>query len=122
MDLDQESQDMPPKKKGRVSALLGDLFKDDSNNSTARSAEEISRTEIQKYCAEDKLELDKNPLEWWGQRKMLFPYLAQLIRKIFCVTATSCPSERLFSAAGNLVNQKRSWKCGQDTVFVRKFE
>ena len=39
---------------------------------------------------------------------MLFPYLAQLIRKIFCVTATSCPSERLFSAAGNLVNQKRS--------------
>ena len=42
VDLDQESQDMPPKKKGRVSALLGDLFKDDSSNSIARSAEEIS--------------------------------------------------------------------------------
>ena len=81
--MDQESQDMPPtpKKKGRVSALLDDCFKDDSSNSTARSAEEISQTEIKKYFAEDKLELDKNPLEWCAQRKMLFHILHKIDQK-----------------------------------------
>lgn len=99
---------LPPTKKGRVSALLGDLFKDDGAHPTTRTAEEISRAEVQRYCAEDKLDLDKNPLEWWKQRKIQFPYLIQLIREIFCITATSCPSERLFSAAGNLITQKRN--------------
>ena len=60
-------KDLPPKKKGRVSALLGDLFKNDNANPTTQRAEEISRIEVQRYCAEDQLDLDKNPLEWWKQ-------------------------------------------------------
>ena len=48
------------------------------------------------------LDLDKEPLDWWKQQRMTFPYLSQLIKKLHCITATSCPSE------GNLVNNKRN--------------
>jgi len=93
----------PPKKKGRVSALLGELFSSCRNMSSTRTVEEKARVEVQRYTAEEQLDLHKNPLEWW---KQTFPYLSQLVRRLHCITATSCPSERLFSTAGNLVSEK----------------
>jgi len=45
-------EDLPfTKKKGHVSALLGDLFKDDGAHPTTQSVKKISQTEV--HCAED---------------------------------------------------------------------
>ena len=38
----------------------------------------------------------------------MLPLLSQAARKYLCVTASSAPSERLFSASGNVVGPKRS--------------
>ena len=54
------------------------------------------------------LSLDEEPLKWWKTRESRLKYLSQLVRKTFCITASSVPSERLFSAAGNLISEKRS--------------
>ena len=89
-------------------ALLGELFNSCSEASSTRTAEEKSRVEVQRYTAEEQLDLDKNPLEWWKQRRATFLYLSQLVRRLYCITATSCLSERLFSAAGNLVTEKQN--------------
>ncbi|CAG8741795.1 237_t:CDS:2 [Rhizophagus irregularis] len=51
--------------------------------------------------------LDTNPFEWWKNHKMEFPVIAHLARKYLIIPATSVPSERLFSDAGNHITNKR---------------
>ena len=61
------------------------------------------------YELEEPLGLEnKQPLLWWKEHELLYKYLSLLSKKFLCITATSVPSERLFSAAGNLVAEKRS--------------
>ena len=43
-----------------------------------------------------------------GIHRSHYPILAKLIRKFWCVPATSVRSEELFSAAGNMLSQKRN--------------
>ncbi len=47
-------------------------------------------------------------LEWSQQNKFKFPNIFQLVKKYLCIPATSCPSERVFSKAGEIVCKKRS--------------
>ena len=56
------------------------------------------------------LEDDYCPLKWWSSKKkynVMLP-LVDVIDKIFCIPATSVPSEQLFSKAGLLLNEKRN--------------
>jgi zinc finger BED domain-containing protein 1 (E3 SUMO-protein ligase ZBED1) len=49
-----------------------------------------------------------DPLLWWKEHAARFPLLAQLARRLLAIPATSAPSERLFSASGQLVSLKRA--------------
>lgn len=49
-----------------------------------------------------------NPLEWWANNQMRFPLVAKLARRMLCITATSAPSERLFSQAGLTIASDRA--------------
>ena len=58
-------------------------------------------------------------LKWWRDNRDSFPTLSKLARKYLCVRATSCPSERDFSIAGNIVSAKRNClKPARSTSFV----
>jgi len=70
---------------------------------------EVAETELQKYELEEPLCLkNKQPLLWWKERESLYRYLTLLAKKFLSITATSVPSEQLFSTADNLVSEKRS--------------
>lgn len=64
--------------------------------------------EVDMYRKESRSSLDSNPLEWWGANHTRFPRLASLAERYLCIPGTSVPSERVFSAAGLVVNRLRT--------------
>ena len=67
------------------------------------------KIELENYLNLPKLPNSKvDTLLWWKDHQHMFPLLSQAARKYLCVTASSAPSERLFSASGNVVGPKRS--------------
>ena len=64
--------------------------------------------EITKYLASHPVQNKENPLVWWKGSEKTLPILAKLARKYLTPPATSVPAERVFSAAGNIINEKRS--------------
>ncbi|XP_071374223.1 E3 SUMO-protein ligase ZBED1-like [Centroberyx affinis] len=50
----------------------------------------------------------ENPLQWWAHNQDQFPRLAKLAQRYLAVPATSTPSERVFSLAGNTITRQQS--------------
>ena len=80
-------------------------MEDDSNGS-----EITPEDELELYLKTGKKD-DDDPgtlLEWWKTKASLFPRLAILAKRVLAIPATSANSERNFSRAGIIVNDKRS--------------
>ena len=72
--------------------------------------------EMRKYLSQPIIERKSCPLSWWkttGSKQ--FPLLFECAQKYLCMLATSVPSERVFSTAGNVLNKKRS-RLGKKTA------
>ena len=105
----EDSMVVPSPKKKKLDTLLADIFDTSGLENDNVDIEEIA--EIKRYEAEEvkRAQLsDVEPLQWWKQRVATYSYLSKLVTKILSVTATSVPSERLFSSAGNLFSNKQS--------------
>ncbi len=65
--------------------------------------------DIQNYLALPDILSTSNPLLWWSSEgKERFPLLFKLAKKYLSLTATSVPSERVFSIAREVLNKKRT--------------
>ena len=66
----------------------------------------------------------RDPLMWWRQRLgdgVMIP-LVNVVKKTFCIPATSVPSEQIFSKAGLLISkQKNSLKPSNVDMLISKF-
>ena len=51
---------------------------------------------------------DFDILMWWKMNQARFPLLAKVARSILCIPASSAESERVFSAASNILTEKRT--------------
>ncbi|KAL2095528.1 hypothetical protein ACEWY4_007676 [Coilia grayii] len=66
------------------------------------------RNEVLSYFGEKPLAKEENPLHWWKANEYRYPTLARLAKTYLCIPCTSTPSERFFSAAGNIASRKRA--------------
>ena len=67
-----------------------------------------NKGEIDWYLNEEQKDEKCKPLEYWKISKNNKPYISRLARDLFAIPATSTPSERLFSSAGFMINDKRN--------------
>lgn len=96
----------PPAKKRNLADLLS---KRKGQTSSAPVPKRIrADTELTRYLQEETLDSHDDPLIWWKENQGRFPLLSKVARKYLTVCATSTASERVFSAAGNVVTPMRS--------------
>lgn len=69
---------------------------------------QVVRSEVQLYFKEATVSKKDDPLKWWSENEGRFPALSKLAKSFLCIPATSTPSERIFSTAGNICSQKRA--------------
>ena len=79
-----------------------------SNLVSTRNSNVSGTMETSEYFKEHLIPREREPLTWWLEHEKKYPNLSKLARKYLSITATSVPSERLFSKAGELVSHKRS--------------
>lgn len=67
-------------------------------------------SEVQQYFSERSTTADRtaNPLQWWKANANRYPNVARVAEQLLCTPATSVPAERVFSAAGLIVNKLRA--------------
>lgn len=58
--------------------------------------------------AEDPIAVEDDPLKWWRIRATIYPNLAMLVKKTWCIPASSVRSEEVFSVAGDILRPNRA--------------
>ena len=105
--LESQAEDVPtPLPKGDVLWQAFDARVADRANAMQGMNDKLF--ESRQYFEEHVIPREEDPLEWWCANSKHYPSLAKLVLKYLCITATSVPSERLFSKAGELVPHRRS--------------
>ena len=97
-NANMEDEEQPPAKKPAMSLLLGEDYFDEQQS---------FRDEFTSYIEEPPLHPNCNPLQWWMRNEERFPKVAAVARRYLCAPSTSVPSERVFSATGNIVTKKQ---------------
>ncbi|CAD7079669.1 unnamed protein product [Hermetia illucens] len=69
--------------------------------------------EFSVYLKQPVVRLKDSPFEVWTEIVHKDSSLLKMVKKYLCVMATSVPSERVFSASGNIANCKRSCLLGE---------
>lgn len=101
----------PPLKKVKVEADPMDVidlsFGNEEEASADDNSDQLIHDEINRYCAE-KSAANADPLQWWKEREGIYPHVAAVAKVYLALPASSVPSERIFSLAGNIVSKKRA--------------
>merc|ERR1719273_2314845 len=105
--IDNQAKKAPPTnfKKG----FFEKKAKREKKLSLIKNQREKLEIELRNYLEEGPLDEEIDPIVWWiDVGKEQFPLLFETAMKYLCIPATSCPSERVFSAAGEILRKRRN--------------
>ncbi|GBC25170.2 zinc finger BED domain-containing protein 4-like [Rhizophagus irregularis DAOM 181602=DAOM 197198] len=121
LNPNEESLEVPPtRNQSSEDSIFNVLHRTTSHKRKKKS------NEVDNYLNEsitEKADPNINPFEWWNHNRHRFPILSILARKYLSIPATSVPSERLFSDAGNSMTNKQtrlSPKFFQEILFIKR--
>lgn len=80
-----------------------------SKSNPKENVSAMADIEIRRYLNLQCLDRQIDVLKWWNSDgKAAFPSLERIAKKYLSIPATSVPSERLFSTAGDIISAKRN--------------
>ncbi len=91
-----------------LDSLLDSDGEEENREGEAVDLQSQVSNEVLTYFGEKPLAKEESPLHWWKANEDRYPTLARLAKSYLCIPGTSTPSERLFSAAGNIASKKRA--------------
>jgi hypothetical protein len=71
------------------------------------SPTEDDQDDLYRYKSERIVPFGTDALQWWRDNQHLYPILKHLVFTYLAAPASSAANERLFSIAGNVVNEER---------------
>ncbi|XP_063738091.1 zinc finger BED domain-containing protein 4-like [Eleginops maclovinus] len=113
----------PQKKKSAASSLQAMFAELVDENEELRAEESPLTSQINLYLSEPLTPYSGQPLAYWQANKERFPALAEVARAYLCTPCTSVDSERLFSTAAHVVDEKRNRltsKNAEMLIFIKK--
>lgn len=84
-----------------------------SSKSTSINQESASDQMVMQYLGTPVINLSQDLIETSEEMKIIYPQLYNESQKMFCILATSVPSERLFSKAGATLSKERNRLLGK---------
>jgi zinc finger BED domain-containing protein 1 (E3 SUMO-protein ligase ZBED1) len=79
-----------------------------NSQASETSTQSVLSVEMRQYFAEPLMIRKSDPLLYWENNKCKYPNLHKLAVKYLSIIATSVPSERLFSSAGDIITPERN--------------
>ncbi len=105
--VEKEQTSEPPSKKRKNFSLLCE--EDEVEQAEVLSNSQIIISELNMYTSLKNTVTDTScPLKFYQLNKDNLPNLANIAKMLFCTTASSVPSECLFSKSGELISKKRT--------------
>lgn len=101
----EETNAEPLQKKKKIERLFTE-FEDMSDDENSINGDE--NDEISKYNSEKAKDTVIDLITWWRDHEDQYPYLSKLAYFIHSIPATSAPSERSFSTAGRVMQDRRT--------------
>ena len=84
------------------------LLKENCASVSEEINEKDLEQEINMFLSDSLQKHDCDPLKWWAMNSNRFSRLSKFVRKYLCAPPSSVLSERLFSEAGDLYDEKRN--------------
>lgn len=107
---------------GTLHELFTELLEEDEELAGVRT-ESPALFQMNLYLSEPVMIRSGQPLIYWQENKDRFPSLARAARAFLCAPCTSVDSERLFSTAGLILDDKRNKLTSQNVemlIFLKK--
>lgn len=95
-------------KKARLEQDFAQLFGTHFHSGKNTCHSSTAMEEARQYFLLPQIPTMDNPLQWWARNERRFPRLARLSKTYLAIPATSTPSERIFSLAGNTITRQRA--------------
>ena len=109
-----EGKKISPSVKSNKKAKFWKVYQKQKSQQTAKVSNVFLQRakideELKRYMSTGAFEEEVDPIVWWiDEGSKTYPLLYDTAMKYLCIPATSVPSERVFSGAGNLLTKKRN--------------
>nr|XP_023652339.1 zinc finger BED domain-containing protein 1-like [Paramormyrops kingsleyae] len=112
-EVEEEDENQQPPRKHPRKSPLEELFADDdaekrSSQRRTMSIQDHAEKEMQMYKETPPTFTSDDPAAWWWNQRMTYPLMSNIAFSYLCVQASSTPSERVFSTAGDTICAERS--------------